>query len=94
MIAAVAFPALRSTAELPSVRALSVRGIGDVARSARVAVCVGPAGETTAVSLEKSSGDRAFDEAVLDDVTRWHYEPFTGPHAARACERATITYMP
>jgi outer membrane biosynthesis protein TonB len=44
------------------------------------------------VRLVTSSGDDVFDAAIIDDVGRWHYEPFASPRLA--CERTTVTFVP
>jgi TonB family protein len=86
------FPVRRSTPDLPTVRAMSLRWIAMDALSARVAVCVTPDGDTLSVRLERSSGDGVFDAAIVEDVGRWRYQPSAA--STLACERATVTFVP
>ena len=87
-----AVPTRRSTPELPTVRAASPRFLAAGPLSARIEVCVGQSGDTASVKLAASSGDRSYDQAILDDVARWRYEPLR--NAGLACEQATVTYVP
>jgi hypothetical protein len=91
-IAPGSFPTRRTVPDLPTVRAMSSRWVAMDALSARVAVCVSPVGDTASVRLVTSSGDDVFDAAIIDDVGRWHYEPFASPRLA--CERTTVTFVP
>jgi TonB family protein len=91
-VAAGNFPVRRSVPDLPTVRSMSPRWVAMDALSARVAVCVTPVGDTVSVRLERSSGDGVFDAAIVEDVGRWHYEPFAA--STMACERTTVTFVP
>lgn len=89
-----AFPRRRSAPELPSLEALHEwwRGVDQL--SADVRLCVTPDGRTSRVELLRSSGDRAYDDAILVDSARWRYEPFVAAGASPVCEPATVTYLP
>jgi TonB family protein len=78
--------------DLPIVRAMSPRIAATAPLTADVDVCVGHAGDTQSVRLKRSSGDRAFDSALLADVSAWRYQPSDG--IATSCREATVTYVP
>ncbi len=84
------FPTRLSTAELPSARKIAPRLLVEGPLSAAVDLCVQPSGDTSLVRLRESSGDRRFDEAVLEDVRGWKYERSD----ALSCEQATIQFVP
>lgn len=88
------FPSRRSVPELPRARALPARALGDNPLTARLEVCVSPHGDTASVRLQGSSGDRVFDDAIVDDVAAWRYAPFAAPANAIACEHTTVTFVP
>ena len=90
-----AFPARYGSPELPSANALAEwwRATHDHL-TAHVELCVAPSGRTVHVALAASSGERAYDEAVMTDAARWRYQPFTSASADPVCEPATITYLP
>ena len=78
--------------DLPSVRAMSPRIASAEPLSADVDVCVGNTGDTQSVRLKRSSGDRAFDSALVADVSTWRYQPSDG--VSSNCREATVTYVP
>lgn len=88
------FPARRSNPELRRARALPARGLGENALTANLEVCVSPRGETASVAVRKSSGDHVLDDALVDDVSEWRYEPFQAPDHSVACRQTTVTYVP
>ena len=65
--------------------------LGDTA-SARVRLCVAPAGQVLRISIERSSSSKAFDEAVLHDVASWRFLPTPGPATVERCEATTVRY--
>ena len=60
--------------------------------SAKIALCVGQNGDVTKVALLESSGEKLYDESVLQDAKKWHYDPAST--TTGACVPATVTYLP
>ncbi len=87
---ATSFPARRGAPDLPTARALAPRFADRAPLSARLVLCVSPEGDTASVRLDRSSGDRQFDSAIVDDAARWRYVPFAG--VGPACEHATVMF--
>jgi hypothetical protein len=88
------FPVRRSTPELRRAHALPSRALGDNPLTAQLQVCVSPHGETASVAIRGSSGDHIFDNAVVDDISEWRYEPFAAPDNSVACRLTTVTSVP
>jgi TonB family protein len=89
---ATGFPPRISLPDLPTTRELSSfrPPMGPI--TTRLGVCVTASGETKSVELRRSSGDRAFDRAIVHDVAAWRYQPLEA--GALACEQATVTFVP
>ncbi len=90
----LAFPARQSAPDLPTAEARHLGWRDGTTLSTKLELCVGPGGDTVEVALRKSSGDAAFDDAVIHDAAKWRYQPFAAPDAARVCEPATVNYVP
>jgi len=87
-----AFPARIGAAELPIAATMHEWFVDRDHLTAHLQLCVAPSGRTVHVQLSASSGNATFDEAVLTDVSRWRYEPFSS--SSPRCEPATVTYLP
>jgi outer membrane biosynthesis protein TonB len=83
-------PARISKPTLPSVEPLATeivrahRGLV----TAQVRLCVAPSGAVDKVDLLSSSGMRAYDDAVVSDVSGWAY----APGAAPMCRKLSVSY--
>jgi hypothetical protein len=87
------FPARLDEPALPSADALAGWWRMHDHLTAKVELCVAPSGKTMHVRLLGSSGEEKYDEAVVYDVARWRYEPFTSEASSPVCEPATVTYL-
>ncbi len=80
--------------KLPSVDKLSSQlryELGDMAQ-ATLKLCVTPAGDVASATITQGSASAAFDDALIHDLTSWHFAPTPGPANVKSCRVATVVY--
>jgi TonB family protein len=87
---AFAAPKLAESPSLPSADRIAPwikQKLGDTA-SADIRLCIAPDGHVTSVGIVKTSSYTAFDNAVMTDVTDWHF----AQSDSYRCMKTTIAY--
>ncbi len=61
--------------------------------SAKLEVCVSPAGNVTKVAMIKGTTYEPFDAALLRDAEAWQFASMPGPANLQTCEQVSVTYL-